>query len=137
MLSHFSHIRLFVTLWTGACQAPLFMGFSRQKYWNGLPCPTPWDLPDPGIEPTSLTSPALASSFFITKEAKATIWPELGSQNYHMPLQFHSWMYIQTKIKTLVQKDTRTPVYIVVLFTIAKIGKQTKCPSTDKWIKKM
>ena len=44
-------------------------------------------------------------------------------------------MYIQTKIKTLVQKDTCTPVYIAVLLTIAKIGKQTKCPSTDKWIK--
>ena len=36
---HFSHVRLFVTLWTVACQAPLSMGFSRQDYWSGLPCP--------------------------------------------------------------------------------------------------
>ena len=41
------------------------MGFSRQEYWSGLPCPPPGDLPDPGIEPTSLTSSALAGRFFI------------------------------------------------------------------------
>jgi len=40
------------------------MGFSRQEYWRGLPCPLPGDLPDPEIEPTSLTSPALAGRFF-------------------------------------------------------------------------
>ena len=40
------------------------MGFSRQEYWSGLPCPPPGDLPDPGIEPESLTSPALAGRFF-------------------------------------------------------------------------
>ena len=43
--------------WT--CQAPLFMGFSRQEYWNGLSCSSPRDLPNPGIEPSSLASPAL------------------------------------------------------------------------------
>ena len=42
------------------------MGFSRQEYWNGLPCPSPGDLPDPGIERASLTSPALAGEFFTT-----------------------------------------------------------------------
>ena len=46
----FSHVRLCATLWTVACQAPLFMGFSRQEYWSGLPCSSPGDLPDPGIE---------------------------------------------------------------------------------------
>ena len=54
MLSCFSCVWLFVTLWTVACQAPLFMGFSRQEYWSGLPCPSPGHLPDPGIEPASL-----------------------------------------------------------------------------------
>ena len=44
MLSRFSHVRLFVTLWTVACQAPLSMGFSRQEYWNALPYPPPGDL---------------------------------------------------------------------------------------------
>ena len=54
MLSRFSHVCLFATPWTAACQAPLSMGFSRQEYWSGLPCPPPGDLPDPGIEPMSL-----------------------------------------------------------------------------------
>ena len=52
MLSHFSHVQLFMTLWTIARQAPLSMGFSRQEYWSGLPCPPPGDL-DPGIKPMS------------------------------------------------------------------------------------
>ena len=52
--------------WTAACQAPLPKEFSRQEYWNGLPFPTPGDLPNPGIEPGSLASPALAGGFFIT-----------------------------------------------------------------------
>ena len=59
-----SRVQLFVTLWTIPCQAPLSMGFSRQKYWSGLPCPLPGDLPDSGIKPMSLKSPALASGFF-------------------------------------------------------------------------
>ena len=52
------------TLWTVALQIPLPLGFSREEFWIGLPCPPPGDLPDPGIEPTSLTSPALAGRFF-------------------------------------------------------------------------
>ena len=47
--------------WSVACQAPLTMGFFRQEYWSGLPFPSPEDLPDPGIKPTS---PALAGVFF-------------------------------------------------------------------------
>ena len=46
-----SHVQLFVTPWTIDCQAPLSMGFSRQEYWSRLPCSSPGDLPDPGIEP--------------------------------------------------------------------------------------
>ena len=46
-----------------SCQAPLSMGFPRQEYWNGLPFPLPGDLPEPGIEPVSLPSPALAGGF--------------------------------------------------------------------------
>ena len=52
------------------CQAPLSMGFSRQEYWSGLPRPPPGDLPDPGIKPVSLMSPALAGGFFTT----SAIW---------------------------------------------------------------
>ena len=61
VLSHFSCVRLFVTPWTVALQAPLFMGFSSQEYWNGLPFPSPGDIPNPGIKPES---PALAGKFF-------------------------------------------------------------------------
>ena len=53
LVKSLSHIRLFVTPWTVACQAPPSMGFSRQEYWNGLPFPSPGDLPDPGIKPES------------------------------------------------------------------------------------
>ena len=49
MLSCCNHVRLFATLWTIACQAPLSMEFSKQEYWNGLPFPSPGDLPDPEI----------------------------------------------------------------------------------------
>ena len=57
---------------TVARQAPLSMGFSRQEYWSGLLFPPPGNLPDPGIEPGSLRSPALAGGFFTnstTREA--------------------------------------------------------------------
>ena len=59
-------VQLFVILWTVAHQAPLSMGFSRQEYWSGLPFPTPGDLPNLGIKPASLASPALAGRFFTT-----------------------------------------------------------------------
>ena len=64
--NRFSHVRLFATLWTVGSQVPLSMGFSRQEYWSGLSCPPPGDLPEQGIEPVSLTSPALAGGFFTT-----------------------------------------------------------------------
>ena len=51
-----SHVRLFVTPWTVAHQAPLSMEFSRQEYWSGLPFPSPGDLLNLGIEPACLTS---------------------------------------------------------------------------------
>ena len=56
MLSHFSHIWLFATLWAVSCQAPLSMGFPRQESWRGCPYPPPGDLPNPGIEPESPVS---------------------------------------------------------------------------------
>ena len=58
MLSCFSHVQLSATLQIVAHQAPLSMGFSRQKYWSGLPCLPPGDPPNTGIKPASLMSPA-------------------------------------------------------------------------------
>ena len=60
-----SHVPLFVTPWTVAHQAPLSVGFFKQEYWNGLSFPSPGDLPNPGIKPTSL---ALSSGFFTTEQ---------------------------------------------------------------------
>ena len=65
--SCFSRVWLFAAPWTVAHQTPLSMGFSRQEYWCGLPFPPPGDLPDPGIEPASLVSPALVGGFFTTR----------------------------------------------------------------------
>ena len=67
MLSYFSCVRFFATCGlTVARQTPPSVGFSRQEYWSGLPFLPPGDLPDPGVEPGSLTSPALAGRFFTT-----------------------------------------------------------------------
>ena len=66
LLSCFSRVQLFATPWIVACKAPLSMGFSRQRYWSGLPFPPPRHLPDRGIQAVSLVSPALASGFFTT-----------------------------------------------------------------------
>ena len=59
-----------MTLWTVACQAPLSVEFSMQKYWEGLPFPAPGDLPDPGMELASPVSPALAGGSFTTEPPK-------------------------------------------------------------------
>ena len=65
-----SHVPLFATPWTIARQLPLSMRFPRQEYWSGLPFPSPEDLPDPGIKPTSLASPALADKLFTTNTTR-------------------------------------------------------------------
>ena len=80
VLSCSSRVWLFVTLWTATPQAPLSMGFSRQEYWSALPFPSPGDLPNPGIEPESLTSLALAGRSFTTSatwEAPQTLMAAL------------------------------------------------------------
>ena len=72
-----SHVQLFCDPITG--QAPLSMGFSRQEYWSGLPFPSPGDLPDPGIKPTSPVAPALQADTLLTTQALGK--PE-SSRNY-------------------------------------------------------
>ena len=66
LLSRFNHVRLSASPWTVARQGPLSMGFSRQEHWSGLLCPPPGKLPNPGVEPSSLMSPALVGRFFTT-----------------------------------------------------------------------
>ena len=77
VLSCFSRVPLCANLWTTAHQAPLSMGFSRQEYWSGLPCPPLGNLPDPEIKLLSLMPPALAGVFFTpsaTWEAQNSPW---------------------------------------------------------------
>ena len=66
MLTYFGSVQLFATPWTITYQAPLSIGFSRQEYWSGLPCPPLGDIPNTGIELASLMSPALAGRFLTT-----------------------------------------------------------------------
>ena len=72
MLRCFSQVQLFVTLWTAAHQAPLSMGFSRQEYWSGLPCPRPGDLPNSGTKPRS---PALQADSLLSEPQSSTVKP--------------------------------------------------------------
>ena len=69
VLSSFGHVQLFATSGTVAPQAPLSVGFLRQEYWSGWPCPPPGDLPDLGIRPMSSI---LAVGFFTT----STTWEQ-------------------------------------------------------------
>ena len=71
---------ILATPWTVAHQAPLCMEFLRQEYWNGLPFPSPGDLPRPGIE---LTSPVLAGGFFTT-ELQGKSWHGAAFTKYKM-----------------------------------------------------
>ena len=81
--SHFSHVWLVVTLWIVAHQASLSWRFSRQEYWSGLLWPPPGDLSNPGVEPTSLISPALAGEFFTT----SATW-EAPKECSHQPYSY-------------------------------------------------
>ena len=86
MLSRFSRVRLFATPWTIGRQAPLSMGFSRQENWSGLPCPPLGDHLSPGIEPTSLMSPALAGMFFTTSATwEASVEKQARFTKRHVP----------------------------------------------------
>ena len=85
VLSRFSRVQLFATPWTVACQAPLSMRFPRQEYWSRLPFLSPGDLPDPGIEPVSLMSPALAGGFSTT----STTWDALDKPRQCIKKQRH------------------------------------------------
>ena len=112
----FSYVQFFVTPWSVARHTSLSMEFSRQEYWSGLPFATPEDLPNPGIKPTSLASPALAGGFFITAPP--------GNPHVYQD-------------KTVIQEDICTTMFTAAVFTIAKTCKQPRCLSIDEWIKKM
>ena len=86
VISHFSHVWLFVTPWTVAHQTPLSMGLSRQKYWSGLPCCPPGDLPNPGIQ---LRSPALQADSLPAELPRKppTLYPLLNFSTTNSPIR--------------------------------------------------
>ena len=104
MLSRFSHVRLFVTLWTVARQAFLSIGFSRQEYWSGLPCPPP-DLPNPGIKPVSLTPPAIGRQVLYHEH-------HLGSPMKHVVSIFNRGKTNPTQTFAAWIKQTLQPLYL-------------------------
>jgi len=101
MLSCFSFVWLFVIPWTVAHQALLSMGFSWQKCWSGWPSPPTGDLSDPGMEPESIMSPALAAMFFTTSATwEAHNWRLISINS--LPLEVAEW-------PSLGQCDSRGP----------------------------
>ena len=91
VISGFSRVQLFATLWTVSHPAPLSMEFSPQEYWSGLPCPPPDDLPKLGIKPTPLSSPALAGGLLTASTAWEVRWQVPNTVTF-----LKSLCYIQT-----------------------------------------
>ena len=74
LISCFSRVRPFVIPQTAACQAPLSKGFFRQEDWRELSCPSPGDLPNPGIKPTPLLSPALQADSLLMSHQGSSLY---------------------------------------------------------------
>ena len=95
-----------------ACQATLSMGFSRQEYWSGLPCPPPGDLSDPGIELAFLVSPALADRFFTT----SATW-EVRRMNLKSVIQNEVSQKEKNKFIWNLENGTDQPICMAVIET--------------------
>ena len=118
-----SPVQLFETLWTVDHQDPLSIGFSRQEYWSGLPFPTPEDLPNPGNEPISLASPALAAVFFALHHREVLLFSEV----------FFIWPNIPFKTVLL-----RSPLFKNVLSLMPVNQEQkTNNQKTVVWLSKL
>ena len=98
MLSHFSPVRLFVTPWTRACQIPLTVGFSRQEYWSGWPCPPPGYLPDPVLKSSREFSPG-SVPWELSLENSKVSHCDVSASNRQDVLSFN------VKIKSLYQQQ--------------------------------
>ena len=87
-----SHVQFYVILWTVPRQAPLSRGFSRQDYWNGLPCPSPGDLPNLGVEPRSpaLQADSLLPETLGVHNELVTITKEKQTHRYREETSGHS-----------------------------------------------
>ena len=103
----------FATPWTVVHQAPLSMGFPRQKYWSGLPFPPPGELPNPGIEPMSPASPALQVSSFTTKPAsfllqmKMSLFHKISQNQMSIISMLISCLLVIQELKILARKSLK------------------------------
>ena len=138
MLICFSRVQLVATPWTVAHQAPLSMGLSKQEYWSGLPCSSPGDLPDPGVEPPSPESPALAGEFFTTKPSGKPIdslWVDVkivfGVLLWVSPNHICNfwWLKILLTVSTAIPCGKR----IFLLKNILLGGLQVEFTLHDRW----
>ena len=96
------------------------MGFSKQEYWSGLPCPPPGDLPDPGIEPMSLMSSAVAGGFFTTSalwEAQNLSNTQRTSRLQTAPFRARAWTWIHKSDSYPVASDSLQPHGLYSLWT--------------------
>ena len=114
ILLSFSHVWIFVTPQTLDRQSPLSMRFSEQKYWSGLPCPPPGDLPDPGIQPPS---PALASRFFTAEPAGK---PKCTYASYY-------YAYRKNYDYSIITR----PYYMKMGFLSSSASKESACNAGD------
>ena len=107
-----SSVRLFGTPWAVACQVPLSMRFSRQEYWNRLPCPPPGDLPNPGTESTFLVPPALAGGFFTIEPPGKT-----RMQYYSAIKRNEIGPFVETRmgLETVIHRESMSEKHILYI----------------------
>ena len=116
------------TPWTAAHQAPLSMGFSRQEHWSGLPCLPPGDLPHPGIEPKSLSSPAL--------QADSVLLSHWGSPTQTCTFPHYisfKILPLRVKVKMKSKKVIVNLVYIIIYNREHRFGLQRQL-SRNFWV---
>ena len=113
ILSLFSHVCFFEPPWTVACESPQSMGFSRQEFWSGLPCPSP----DPRIRSMSLMSPVLVGGFLITNAT----W-EGPRATYSNMDKSHKHNMSKTNKQTNKQKIKEIILHDSILIKLKKIG---------------
>ena len=133
VLTCLSHVWLFLTLWTAACQAPLFIGFSRQESCSGLPCPPPGDLLDPEIEPASVQLPHCRQILYhwATRETHGSLYIPLyevtggiGSLSCQATLTCNSegLNFVQLVIFKVIKNVTDTKVVLSHPFEVSNIN---------------
>ena len=121
-----SPVQLLGTPWTAALQVPLSMGFSRQEHWSMLPFPSPGDLSNPGIEPTSFMYPALAGRFFTTSTTWEAKWWHRWNQQFLITLKMFTDL-------TYLFKKNLTQVWDLRILVIQVFSSSLNLPEILTW----